>query len=253
MVRKRECEMLDTLQRIELDEGGEIWLRIAGPYPRALALLIDTLVIFAGMVIFAILLGLMGAATGTGTVMAGILMIVAFFVSWGYFTYFECGPRGATIGKRALGLRVLDRSGNSATRGQIFVRNILRMVDMLPGIPTTSLGFLVGSFTLGFFCCIFTKRFQRIGDLVANTVVVYTMPEFSMVGAQPNITESVPPPVKLSREEQQAITDFSSRAGLWSEARRLEISDHAQELTKRRGMAGMVRLLGMAKWIRERG
>ncbi len=246
---RRDREILDTRQCVELGEGVEIHLRIAGPFPRALALLLDMLIIAGVMILVSIIISFI--SVGIGTVAQGVFLIVAFFVSWGYFTYFEAGKRGATIGKRVLGLRVIDRSGNNITKGQAFVRNILRLVDMLPGIPTTAVGVLIGSFGVGFFCCLFTKKFQRVGDLVANTLVVYVKPELLMSGQEPNVEASAPT-LALAREEQVALADYYNRASMWSEARRIELSDHAYELTQKRGLAGMIKLLGMAKWIKER-
>ncbi len=246
---RNDIEVLDTRQSVELGEGVEIHLRIAGPFPRALALLLDMLIIGGGMLLLWFILMLV--SSDSWEVAQGVFLIIAFFVSWGYFTYFEAGKRGATIGKRTVGLRVIDRSGNNITKGQAFVRNILRLVDMLPGMPSTGLGILIGSFGLGFFCCLFTKKFQRVGDLVANTLVVYTQPELMMTGQEPTV-ESLAPTVALAREEQVALADYYSRASMWSEARRIELSDHASEMTQKRGMEGMIRLLGMAKWIKEK-
>lgn len=245
----KDISLLDTRQSIELGEGVEIDLRIAGPFPRALALLLDTLILSGVMVVVGFFVGIL--ATSSSMVAQGVFLIISFFVSWGYFTYFEAGKRGATVGKRVLGLRVIDRSGNNITKGQSFVRNILRLVDMLPGIPTTATGVLVGSFGLGFFCCLFTRKFQRIGDLVANTLVVYTDPELLMTGQEPKV-DAAAPGVALTREEQVALAEYYNRAGMWSEARRIELSDHAYGITRKNGMAGMVKLLGMAKWIKER-
>lgn len=252
MPYKKDIEMLDTLQSVELGEGVEIRLRIAGPYPRALALLVDMMIVAGIMLLVQLFISIvfMSVSSNIGE---GIWLIIAFFMSWGYFYVFENSKRGATIGKRTVGLRVVDRSGNAATRGQIFVRSILRLVDMLPGIPSTASGVLIGSFGLGFICCLFTKKFQRIGDLVANTVVVYTQPDMVITGQLPKVEEAVAPPVALSREEQVALSEYFNRAGLWSEARRIELSDHASELTKATGMEGMVKLLSIAKWTREKG
>lgn len=251
MAYNKDIEILDTLQSVELGEGVEIRLRIAGPYPRALALLVDTMIIAGMMLALRLILTLVFFSSSN--VGGGIFLIVAFFISWGYFVFFENGKRGATIGKRTVGLRVVDRSGNTAKTSQIFIRNILRLVDMLPGIPSTAGGVLFGSFGLGFLCCLFTKKFQRIGDLVANTVVVYTQPDMVITGQLPTVQESLAPSIALSREEQLALSEYFNRAGLWSEARRIELADHASELTKEKGMTGMVKLLSIAKWIREKG
>lgn len=249
LMPSHDIEVLDTRQSVELGEGVEIHLRIAGPFPRALALLLDMLIIIGVMMVVGFIVGIISIRSSM--VGQGVFLIVGFFMSWGYFTFFEAGRRGATIGKRTLGLRVIDRSGNHITKGQAFVRNILRLVDMLPGMPSTATGVLIGSFGLGFFCCLFTKKFQRVGDLVANTLVVYTQPELMMTGAEPAV-ESAAPTVALAREEQAALVDYYHRASMWSEARRIELADHATEITQKKGMAGMVKLLGMAKWIKEK-
>ena len=103
---RNDIEVLDTRQSVELGEGVEIHLRIAGPFPRALALLLDMLIIAGIMLVVTIIVGII--STGSGMVGQGVFLIVGFFLSWGYFTYFDAGKRGATIGKRALGLRVID-------------------------------------------------------------------------------------------------------------------------------------------------
>ena len=72
-----------------------------------------------------------------------------------------------------------------------------------------------------------------------------------MTGQEPTV-EPQAPTVALAREEQVALADYYNRASMWSEARRIELSDHASELTQTRGMEGMSRLLGMAKWIKEK-
>ena len=96
------------------------------------------------------------------------------------------------------------------------------------------------------------KRFQRLGDLLANTVVVYERLPQMHLAALPPALESRPPEVPLTREEQAALLAFQERGGMWSEARRIELADHAQELTGATGQTGMTRLLGTAHWIGEK-
>ena len=154
---------LDTLQSIELAEGVEIHLRIAGPYVRVLAYLLD-LLIRAGIYIVAqLLLTLMGVVIGF-TVAQGLSMLLLFFIMFFYYIIFEAGKKGASPGKRAMGLRVVDTSGAPITWGQAFIRNMLRFAD---GMPLFSYGF-------GLLTTLMTKRFQRLGDLLANTAVSYT-------------------------------------------------------------------------------
>ncbi len=86
-----------------------------------------------------------------------------FVMSIGYGMFLEWFWRGQTLGKRLLGLRVMDEQGLHLSSNQIIIRNLLRFVDMLPG-----------QYLLGGLVCLFSPKSQRIGDMVANTVVIRT-------------------------------------------------------------------------------
>jgi len=108
------------------------------------------------------------------------LMIIMLFVIFaGYFAFFEWAWSGQTPGKRWLKLRVLREDGRPITFWEAAVRNLLRTFDMMPA-PFYSIG-LISVFS--------SSRDQRIGDMVAGTVVVREReaeaPEFSQVFATP--------------------------------------------------------------------
>ena len=250
MARADKSKKIDTLQSVELGDGVEISLRIAGPYVRSMALILDYLIIVGLLIVVCVLLAVLSSKINEN-ISTGILLIFLFIMSWGYFALFEGGKRGATPGKRAMGIRVVDRSGNSATRGQALVRNILRFVDMLPGLPTGGIGVFIGGYGTGLTTSLLSKKFQRLGDLVANTVVIYSKPVKQLSSAVPPALKSLAPPVTLTREEQAAIAAFKDRAGLWSEARRIELADHASAVTKTSGRDGMAKILAMANWLTE--
>ena len=139
-----------------------------------------------------------------------------------------------------MGLRVVDTSGAPISWGQAFIRNMLRFAD---GMPVFTYGF-------GLFSALMTKRFQRLGDLLANTVVVYDrQPNIHQAALPPAMSSIAPPGVPLTREEQAAILGFKERGGMWSEARRVELADHASELSGADGVKGMTNLLGIAQWL----
>jgi len=237
----RKEPRLDTLQRIELAEGVEVHLRMAGPYVRVLAYLLD-LIIRAGLVFVGWLLIVLGSMVWGGNVSEGFLLLLMFFVMFFYYILYEAGKRGASPGKRIMGLRVVDTSGAPITFGQAFLRNMLRFAD---GMPIFSYGF-------GLLSTLLTKRFQRLGDLLANTVVVYERLPHIQAASLPPVLHSVAPGVPLSREEQAALAAFVERGGMWSEARRIELADYAQALTGTTGEQGMTRLLGMAHWLEQK-
>jgi uncharacterized RDD family membrane protein YckC len=108
-----------------------------------------------------------------------IMILVFFFVFSSYFAFFEWIWSGQTPGKRWLKLRVIREDGRPITFWEAAVRNLLRTFDMMPA-PFYSIG-LISVFVNG--------RDQRVGDLVAGTVVVREReaeaPPFAQVFASP--------------------------------------------------------------------
>jgi len=138
-------------------EGIVFSLPLAGPASRFMAVSIDMLCIFGAS---AVIDRLFGALSFLGAVQA-LLVIVYFVLSVGYGIVTEWFWRGQTIGKRLLGLRVMDEHALHLEFSQIAVRNLLRFVDALP------LFYLVGGVS-----CFFSRYSQRLGDLAASTIVV---------------------------------------------------------------------------------
>ncbi|MCX6876441.1 MAG: RDD family protein [Verrucomicrobia bacterium] len=232
---------LDTLQAVELAEGVEIRLRVAGPMLRIGAYAIDLAI--RGVVMTAASIGLAWSGMALGNRVAfGMLTLAGFLMEWFYPMVFEAGRRGATPGKRIVGLRVVQVTGSPLTLGQSLVRNLLRWVD---GMPLFTYGFGMAS-------CLATKRFQRLGDLAAGTVVIYERaPVLPRLAAPPPIA-AVPLPVGLTADETRALVLFRERAGLWSVGRREEIANQASALSGASGAAGVSRLMAMAHWVQEK-
>ena len=234
-------EKLDTLQSVELAEGVEIRLRMAGPMLRAGAYLIDFLIRGAVLLVGGIVVSFAGIAIG-GQVAGGVMLLAWFLMDWLYPVLFEAGRRGATPGKRALGLRVVQATGSPITLGQAVVRNFLRFIDGMPFF----------TYCFGLTSCLASRRFQRLGDLAAGTVVIYDrIPPLPVVAMPPPIT-AVPLPVGLTATEMRALALFRERAGLWSDGRRAEIADQAAVLSGATGAAGVSRLMAMAHWVQEK-
>jgi len=108
-----------------------------------------------------------------------VMIILLFLILTGYFAFFEWIWSGQTPGKRWLKLRVLREDGRPITFWESSVRNLLRTFDMMPA-PFYSIG-LIAVFS--------TSRDQRVGDMVAGTVVVREReaeaPAFAQVFASP--------------------------------------------------------------------
>ena len=150
---------LDTTFDIATPEGVELQLPVAGLAPRALAWLIDFLIKF--VIFFALQL----VAQFMGELGEGFLYLNLFAVLWLYNVLFEIFMNGATPGKRVLGLRVVNADGTPVGWSGAVVRNLIRPVDALPSV-----------YTIGLLSVLLTKNMQRLGDLAANTVVVFTTP-----------------------------------------------------------------------------
>ncbi|MGD7651906.1 MAG: RDD family protein [Verrucomicrobiales bacterium] len=237
----REREKLDTLQSVELAEGVEIRLRMAGPELRAGAYLIDLLIRIFVMIVALVLFSISGSAIG-GKVAGGLMLLVWFLLDWIYPVVFEAGRRGATPGKRAMNLRVVQATGSPITWGQAVVRNFLRFIDGMP----------LFTYVFGMASCLATKRFQRLGDLAAGTVVIYDRMAVEVPQQGPPPIEPVPLPVGISADETRALVLFRERAGSWTESRRVEIADQASALSGFTGPKGASRLMAMAHWVQEK-
>ena len=152
-------------------EGIVFSLPLAGPVSRFLAWGVDAACIFAGTSLLHEFVGLIGKMNAS---LADATYVIAYFVlSIGYGIACEWYWRGQTVGKRVLKLRVMDAQAMRLEFSQIVVRNLLRFVDLLPGL------YLVGGTA-----CVLSRRFQRLGDLAANTIVVR-----NQEAAQPNLEQ----------------------------------------------------------------
>jgi uncharacterized RDD family membrane protein YckC len=145
---------------IPTPEGVDLELVLAGLGSRLVATLVDYLV--KGAVLIA--LWVIGATIGGGDAggfLVALLIVGSFLVWFGYDVAFETLASGRTPGKRAAGLRVVRLGGEPVGFLASAVRNLLRLVDSLPGI-----------YAVGAVCILFSPRNQRLGDLAAGTLVV---------------------------------------------------------------------------------
>ncbi len=121
-----------------------------GVGPRFLAVLIDT-------IILAIVSGLLGV--GLGPHQPGASSGLSGLIFFVYYIVMEA-TQGATLGKMALGLRVVRVDGAPISWSESVIRNLLRIVDCL-------VFYILGAIL------IWTSPLkQRLGDKVAHTVVV---------------------------------------------------------------------------------
>lgn len=140
-------------------EGVTLEFTLAGVGSRFLAGLID------GLIQFGLLIGIWllsaGLSSAVGDWAAAFAAIASFLVLVGYDIAFETLASGRTLAKRWTGLRVVKTTGAPVTFVTSAIRNLLRLVDLLPG-----------AYLVGIVCVLATSKNQRLGDLAAGTIVV---------------------------------------------------------------------------------
>ena len=251
------ADRIDTLQRIELAEGVEVRLRTAGPFVRGAAWLADLMIQLVIMFLVGLVVNLMAASSGNETVPTGIFLLLGFALIWFYNVFFEIGKHGATPGKRWMGLRVVQTSGIPVKITHSITRNFVRIIDGFPLLPLASSSLDFGNPTslptygLGVAVCLFTKNFQRLGDLAAGTVVVYTEPFEVNTKPMREPIQPLRPLFVLNKEEQLAILMYLERASTFSDARKEELADNVDNLTGQKGRGGVRTLLGIGLWLRD--
>jgi len=220
---------LDTTYTVNTPEGIALELSPAGPAPRLWAWLVDlllrgliSLLLFAALA----LLGEMGI---------GIALILTFLLEWFYPVYFELRHQGQTPGKKMLGIYVAQADASPITFSASLVRNLLRVVDFLPLF-----------YGFGFASMLLNQRFQRLGDLAANTVVLH---KISSNGYSTALhVEAIRPTVPLTLSEQQAIMLFAQRSHTLTPARLDELAEMTDALVAKQPKPTQY-LQGIAHWL----
>jgi uncharacterized RDD family membrane protein YckC len=169
----------------ETPENVQVAYQVAGLGTRFVAWFVDNILMFlAGIVIFLLLIcsgvitesvvrDISDSARGSdrnspfdpnqvGLYFVGLIFLVTGLGSFVYYGCSELFLRGQTIGKRMSGIRVVRLDGFSLEPGSIFVRNIFRVVDHIPPLWIVPL---------------VSGKSQRLGDMVAGTVVVADKPK----------------------------------------------------------------------------
>jgi uncharacterized RDD family membrane protein YckC len=91
-----------------------------------------------------------------------VIFLPATAVYFLYHPALETAMKGSTPGKRLAGVRLITHTGATPGCGRILIRNLLRLIDGIPGV-----------YTVGLLVAIFTSNHVRIGDIAAGTLLVY--------------------------------------------------------------------------------
>ena len=164
-------------------EGVDLQLELGTAGARAGAFILDSVMILIVLIVMTV--GIAFTAIAAKSEVMIILWLLGFFLLRnGWFSLFEMGGRGATPGKRLLGLRVVARDGARLTGGAVIARNAMREIEVF--LPLSFLGQQTAEGTANgllvifalvwsgifLFFPLFNRDRLRIGDLVAGTWVV---------------------------------------------------------------------------------
>jgi uncharacterized RDD family membrane protein YckC len=144
---------------IETPEGVLFSYELATPVTRAFAWVVDATILGAGAYVIGQVASVLKLLSSDWAPALGAIVFFVFSIGYGIFC--EWRWRGQTIGKRLFHLRVIDSHGLRLSLSQIVLRNLLRLFDSLPLL-----------YLVGVAACLLSRKLQRLGDVVANTVVV---------------------------------------------------------------------------------
>lgn len=210
-----ENRALNLETSVDSPENVQLTYQVAGPAARCLAFGLDSIV---RMIILVLVLCV---ALWTSEILPGVtwgfVLVLIFGLEWGYHILSEGLFRGKTLGKDALGLRVVQVEGYPITFWSAMQRNLMRAIDGIPLFAFLAItirkpqSFLALRVDFGELWPVFlmlpvygpalcamvvTRRFQRLGDLVAGTVVITE--KRPRLSREPVIFAKIEP---LSREE----------------------------------------------------
>ncbi|MCX6345210.1 MAG: RDD family protein [Armatimonadetes bacterium] len=158
-------------------EQVEVKFELAGIGSRAIAMIVDTLwqtLVFIALYFLLFIVGVSSIVGSSSPPMwlFAVFAIIVFVITSGYFLYFEATKNGQTPGKKAAGIRVVRDTGHPIDFRSALLRNVMRIVDFLPG-----------SYGVAIISVFLSNEYRRLGDYVAGTLVV-------KVGAKPDVLEN---------------------------------------------------------------
>ena len=146
--------------------GGEVvyagfWKRVAAYVIDYFVLLIPSTLIGA---VLAVALGASMGAAGSGESAIEVLAqltsgLINLSISMAYYTWFHASQGGATLGKMAVGIKVVRSNGERLTKARAFGRYWGAMLSSI-------------IFGIGFLMAAFTERKQGLHDMISDTLVV---------------------------------------------------------------------------------
>lgn len=248
-------QILDTKLVLETPEGAELEIKPAGFLARGIALVVDELVKILFYVVLSLLSFWISSLLGSAAdqIAAGMMLIIFFVITWFYGVIFEQLNDGKTPGKVVSSIKVTNADGTPVGVMQSIIRNLFRQVDTLfLSIPALMfLGMPAALIPLGLpglFFVLFSKNFRRLGDHLADTIVIHTTEP--RVATYQGSSKSTVVPTTLTLQDQRLLLAFHDRSAEFSDERKIELAEVLQPLHGLQGEKAVEACLGYANTIR---
>jgi uncharacterized RDD family membrane protein YckC len=230
---------IDLTANVTTPENIEFAYRLAGPFRRLNAFLIDLMLrasILLFLFLFAICSGIAGAWPLSDSTPQILMTMLYFLFDWFYGLAFETLWNGKTPGKKMCQLRAISVNGRPISAYQATIRNFLRLGDLAPFvsfgmlIKDASPATVIPTGAVALACMFLTRRFQRLGDLAAGTMVVvddltWIPPKIKVAdSAAMKILSTISPSFRMSRSLQRTVASFVERRPYLSKERRAELA-----------------------------
>lgn len=228
---------IDCLATVETPEHLVVQFEVAGPFQRGAAWALDVVIrATALMALGMLLLTFSVALPGLNELGGGALLLGWFGVEWFYCVLFEWRWDGQTPGKRWMGLRVVRTGGYPISGADALLRNLMRAADGLP----------MACYVVGTAASALDPRFRRLGDWLADTMVVVDRPERAAATpptepVDPAILAALPKRIALPPAERRTLDGLVLRMPAIGRPRVAEIAaNYAAQLADRLGVPGPV-------------
>ncbi len=225
-------DRLDSRLSIVTPENIAFEYQVAGPFTRGPAYLVDFSICVVTVMVCTMVATFAFGVVGWGLMGLSVGLVLWFFLQWFYGGFFESIWNGQTPGKRMFGLRVLGADGRPVTASQATLRNFVKLLDMGPFVPLIPNFIEIPTLLFGLGSMALTPRYQRLGDLVSNTIVV--VEDRSRLATTLDLddhrvyalAEEIPASFVPSTGLAKSLAHYVNRRRYFGPARRKEIARH---------------------------
>jgi len=257
----KPLKVLDTTMQVTTPENISFHYQLAGPFRRILSYFLDIGISLGAysvlcflVFLFFLLLAIPFSYFGGTEVLEAFIGIISglravgwFIVYWFYGAFMEAQYNGQTLGKRITKMRVITTDGHAIDGVQATLRNFFRLLDVMPMVSIGALFMieptdteidqllyfpLIPTCLFGLIVMTINRRYQRVGDLVANTVVVNEelnrLPNLAtfMDERVPLLAEMIPTSFVVPASMAKTIADYVDRRKFLPYQRASEIASH---------------------------